>query len=200
MDENITQQKTEAERHATIESDLKFAMNLTAPQERVRSLKDLINLCIALMALVASFYSVFVTHRDAQENLRQTQRAYLAVQTDGTERAKLTLRATGGSPAREITVYSSEITVADDAPDAPSAAQWKENIEPTLGPFVQNALLQPGGFYPIPPGRPYALGKDKTVDISFGTVMYKDVFGIAHTTHYCFRAASTPCEKGNDAD
>lgn len=154
--------------------------------------KDYFTLVLSMCALTVSIWGQF--------NSRVTQRAYMLVEPSLGNSPKLLLKTIGTGFSKDVTVYISTITVPDDAPDVPTPDQWKASLQATLGPFMENATLLSGSQYPLPVGRPYNLGKDKVIDITFGTVQYRDVFGTLHTTHFCFRAQDFPCRKGNDAD
>lgn len=171
-------------------------------EERRKTRRENLNLAIALFALVASLYSVLITHLDSIENLHRTQRAYVGVETD---KKSYVLRVGGSSPANHVTLYGDmkaiplTSSVPPRVPSENEIAAWQHAIDHEPFPEIKDALFLAGTVQQIAPIPEDYSQKDMTTKYVFGVIRYRDIFNIQHTTHFCFHQ-DMPCQTGNDAD
>ena len=184
--------------------ELEFQRKLDEPEERKKTRRETFNLGIALLALFVSLYSILATHRDAQENLHQTERAYVTLEpanltTGAPPSAGLTIKVAGQSPARKIQLNAgcivSQETKADDVTSRASLTRYSGN-----------PILVPGSTFEVPACVRATSVFDIAQDsyIANGELTYEDIFGKPHHVNFCFATYGNtrlfPCETGNDAD
>lgn len=181
---------------------------------------DKLSAIAAVLAAIFAGYSGYVAHetmltahQDAVEQVqlsRQSQRPYVGVQVaqeiEGDKNPWWTLefKATGATPALNVSVQMHLASIDDDADVEPAIREAEEQLRahPETQDFylIKNALLLSGNSQMVPLETVKSVNfKPHKVNIQFGTITYSDAFNQRHTTHYCIRLGSF-CNAGNDAD
>jgi len=175
-------------------------------QEQRKGRREAINLIIALLALIASLYSLFVTHRDAEETLHQTQRSYVGVEINTdykstTPHATVHLKVIGVTPVQNVTGYGNEVTLKEG--DSIDNAITEISRKPK-DKFIEGALLMPGASLllddsPTDSKRGYFDPSSGTRNVLLGIITYTDHFNVVHHTKFCIEHANF-CKTGNETD
>jgi hypothetical protein len=187
------------------QKELEFAKKLDEPAERKTGRRETSNLVIALFALLASFYSVFITHRDAEENLHQSQRAYIGIELKLNFGPKpiyeFGYKVIGSTPAKHVTIYGDAVTVKNlEAVTAEIDTMGRDASFRT----IDNVLLLPGTIgqlhkSPIEVSRTLSPVAPDSMPVIIGRITYTDVFDKPHHTDFCIQNG-TFCRVGNDAN
>jgi hypothetical protein len=163
--------------------------------ERSRRKREFANLAITLVALFLSIFTVWVTHRDSSEALKQNQRVYVAPELVGDDKkALIRIRASGQTPALDVKVSATFVILWSDSQEEERAQETKPLKDSDLATAVENALFLPGATLDL-----ITINKDNRESITRGWVTYKDVFGDSHKTDFCFHGREY-CKQGNDAN
>jgi hypothetical protein len=145
----------------------------------------------------------------AQKSMVYAQRAYVSIEsisiltgTIAREGFFFYVKNFGATPANDVQIF-----VAVEVSEKPST----QDIDSVK--WIQIGLLAPQGRVsqtihiadPMTPEQRIALQQGKSKFYCSGVIRYKDIFGEARQTKFCFRqiprsADVGPCEGGNEAD